>query len=70
MDKLAIEQIALIIKENKEVKKINLARNYIGQEGLNMLCQTLSEDESKVEEFDISDNDIPDSSLKTLFALL
>ena len=64
------KQVEQILKENFTIKRVNLSKNQIGPVGLQTICSALCDPDCEVQEIDISENSIPDKSLKMLMAML
>lgn len=64
------QQIETVLKQTSSIEKLNLSYNSIGPNGLQKLCSVLSEPTCTVTTIDITNNNIPDHSLKILLACL
>ena len=74
LDKNSALDIANMLVENHnkgyKIEKLDISNNKLGTEGLQAFCSILVGHETGLIELNIEDNNIPDSSLKALLALV
>jgi Ran GTPase-activating protein (RanGAP) involved in mRNA processing and transport len=69
---LGCKDVAKMLMETPSIKTLNISQNNIGLQGLEIICQALTDPscKAKLEVLDISRNLIRDEHLKILYSLV